>query len=1302
MAELNQDFNGKWKITGLKHDHPGVTIPATFRYNGSSVNLSITSSEQTYTFPDAWKTPIGVAIRIGDIQRTYQRVTQDGTTYETTDNFTSSSVHPVTGAVYSLEVSGPNTLAGDASANYTATLILKVNGTLRASQDVTNDATWRVVSGPGTISGHRVTNTNDTGSDKTIKIEAKYNSDGISATGTKNITAESGGGGGDTPMIRIIYTGNQVAATSGRTSSFTITSENATVTGYTVDHGASIQSSGTSSVTVEYPANQSESQTVTYTVVARGKDSNNNLVSGSTTFTQKMDNNYEFRLSPSETTAESTQVSKSFTVTAINVTGVGYAASMSTGLTGGTANSTSATAKFSQNESSSPSVKTFAISAKTETQRVVYATATITQSGVESQYYIRLSNPEDEDAFVNVPCSGFGTKTINLLINLPAGTDWYAVADDEAAWINITKNSDNVVVSFEDNNEGGGVRTSQITICDTIGQYEHVELQVKQNACGQPSYSLEVTVADGYSTTIDSTGSTKLNAIYYDGLGGSTAVTSDAEWQVTSGAGYVNIITETDPLTVEGRGNASGIDQKSKVQARFNGLTDDIIITILMDPVIPPYLSLANPSDINHFQNVPCTGLGEYEIEIDSNIAWAARLNDIDDEYWLHISYDTEKVTVSISQNTDPYSGEGGDPRSDSFIIEPIDQSLEVDPITITVSQGACDDLFNIMDKSAFHFTCDGDESYTRNIVAWDNVEWHITPEFGFYQQTEWFKVEPTSGVGDGSFTVTILENNYDKDVRGSGYLKFSTGSTQTELDWDINVRQDPTPFFEITGATAHLPSEGGNVTVVVSTNEPITATTTDSSWIKNLEIGENIRQVGGTAYTEVSFTIENNSSRDGREGSILIESTYDGPCGPLGDKTIQVIQDGAASESASFIHVRKTTEQPTQLHQEIEFGISEAAASTTEIPFIIHADGKCKLDSITAPCGDTLTIKMVNGDIELEIPVGGTFSLIGSATFKAVYGAPWAREKVFSVRFEVEDPHWPIHSDEKVTIDIRQEREYPIGVENAHFVSVGPQTVPSTSTCCDDLLTYMSLLIEAEIVYNSGRHEPSSEPIDTYIKREGNLSGVDDEKLTLTVTNNPSGAYKYCYILDDELHGGNYAATVENPYRIEFSENTGHTPCEEGHEYDEGFRRDVNFHIKYEDDRNSIEEDFTVRVPYCYIPTGEQDVYILSGGSHYEEVSINVGVNENVEIQVGGLVIGETRLSFDCDGSITTSILDNFEIQYEFFDPYSPANEWVTRDTTQPIISFTRRSPYAFTLYIDCLRNGYEDVRLIVEFDDV
>lgn len=528
MAELNQDFTGKWRITGLKHDHPGVTIPATFTYKGISKSLQITSSEQTVVFPDGWKTPLGVSININQIARTYEVVTQDGKRYETHDNFTVSNVHPVAGAVYTLEVTGPDTLAADASGDYTARLVLKVNGELRATQDVTGDATWGIESGPGAISGHRVTNTNSSGSDKTIKVKATYNADGVSASGTKNITAQSSGG--DTPRLTITYTGGQVSAASGSTSSFTVTAENATVTGYTVNSGASVQASSTTSVTISYPANQNESQTKTYTVTVRGKDNNNNLVTGSTTFTQAKDNNYTFTLSPSATTVESTQVSKAFTVTSTNVTEVGYASSLSTGLTGGTANATSATARFSQNQSTSVSNKTFTITGRTESGREVEARATIRQQGTTpppEEKYLMFVDESDLNAYVNVQCSGISSNGVRIHTNL-SSSNWGASSNE--TWIHVTVRTADVLIEVDENT--GGARNGAVTITGT--SVPSLTVPVSQIDCTPSAPVIEIPNID---EVLDDFLNVPCSGFPEPGYTFTVTVTPASEWTITEDTG---------------------------------------------------------------------------------------------------------------------------------------------------------------------------------------------------------------------------------------------------------------------------------------------------------------------------------------------------------------------------------------------------------------------------------------------------------------------------------------------------------------------------------------------------------------------------------------------------------------------------------------------------------------------------------------------------------------------------------------------------------------------------------------------
>ena len=124
--------------------------------------------------------------------------------------------------------------------------------------------------------------TNSGSSNKPIKLVLSGTTNGgntVYATGT---TTQVGA-----VIFTIQYTGSTVSSDSGTTNKFKITTQNATVTGYTVNNGASIAASSTTSVSISYPANGSTSSNVTYTVTMRGRNNMNQVITTSCTFTQE-------------------------------------------------------------------------------------------------------------------------------------------------------------------------------------------------------------------------------------------------------------------------------------------------------------------------------------------------------------------------------------------------------------------------------------------------------------------------------------------------------------------------------------------------------------------------------------------------------------------------------------------------------------------------------------------------------------------------------------------------------------------------------------------------------------------------------------------------------------------------------------------------------------------------------------------------------------------------------------------------------------------------------------------------------
>lgn len=1006
----------------------------------------------------------------------------------------------------------------------------------------------------------------------------------------------------DEPVITIRYTGSQVSAEAGSTRSFTVTAENATVTGYTVDNGARVTDSGTTFVEITYPANDSQTNTKTYTVTAKGKDSSNNLVEGSTQFTQ----------------------SKKTTPT---------------------------------------------------------------------QDYLEFVDETDLDAYVNVPCEGSTNHVVRIATSL-SSSSWGATSNK--TWIHVSKNTSDVLINVDASDEGA--RNGVVTITGT--GVNSLTVPVSQVDCASPGTPV-ITIVDIEDVRNDFL-NVPCSGFPEPGYTFTVNVTPYSEWEITEDTGdmwvHVSKSTSTSyiaglPVTIE---TAKVVVDQNGLSQRETTLdihlvdqslsTDAVEIRLVQESCSETHrMVLYDDSDLTRFENVPCSGIESpgYMVRIESDVAWHSVVGG---DEWIHATDYNWGVQIYIDQNTDPDSGQGDSAREGFVKIVANNSDYGLSDIELKVEQDACDDVIEIPDRSAIVFTCDGPESYTRQVNALPNTEWHAKLYFGNEDDVNWCSLSPTSGVGDGEITVTILKDNYNKWNRGGCYVQFSTGSTETYLDWfDIEVVQEPTPFFDVTGGTATVTDAGGEVQVRVLTNEPI-AVTTDDSWIGEIKIGENIRVVGGTGYTIVSFDVQ--STTEVRDGSVFIESTYDGVCGPLGNATVPVHQTYEPPQEHGKIYVRKTDE--TRLESDIEFTTGECRASTDKIEFVVMTTTRCRLVEITSTTGDEdeVTLWKVNGSTEIQIPVGGEFDLIGSWTFEARMGINYYfREKNFKLKFETFDADmW--HSDDKASVEITQERNYVIGVCGVTIDSVYPWKAIEG---CQSGNMMLGVDICGITMYANGHHG-STERICDYLSPF--CDGVNTDYLTLQIT---SGS-QWCQIRPDECQEDyGYQSTCEFPYELWLDANTGHSVS--------GQDKVIGFRMTYYGDRSGtpVVYDFNLTIPYCYKPYGEQEVYIVDGGETVDEITINPGPNTIVSINLTGMSIGKTKVSIvTIDDSLSESYIKDITINGYTLepDPWQESDKWLA-DAVGPTLSFTRVSRDWFSVGIRCEEQDKDDKILEIHFDE-
>ena len=66
---------------------------------------------------------------------------------------------------------------------------------------------------------------------------------------------------------------------------------------------------------------------------------------------------------------------------------------------------------------------------------------------------------------------------------------------------------------------------------------------------------------------------------------------------------------------------------------------------------------------------------------------------------------------------------------------------------------------------------------------------------------------------------------------------------------------------------------------------------------------------------------------------------------------------------------------------------------------------------------------------------------------------------------------------------------------------------------------------------------------------------------------------------------------------------------------------------------------------------------------------------------------------------SLSDTLIDNFQIQYEYFDVTDGTNEYVA-ELSNPMLSFTVLSTDEFGIEIECTRQGYSPKSLYIYFN--
>ncbi len=401
-----------------------------------------------------------------------------------------------------------------------------------------------------------------------------------------------------------------------------------------------------------------------------------------------------------------------------------------------------------------------------------------------------------------------------LSVGVDANVGWSLAAD--GAWLRATVSADSTLITISaDEHTGSTTRTAVVSVTSAAGA--STELIVTQAAASDP-------VVEGASLSYPSTG-------------GAYQLTLESEvaWTTEASASWVEIAPSageagTHTLTVTALPNGSLTERTAFVYVNIGG-ERRLSIPVEQEGL---YLRLS-ASSLTFDASASAASL-----TLTSNTSWQV----LDAPEWLSVepASGSGGATLSVvpSDNWDTAS------RSGTLRIGQASTGLAAN-VAVTQSGRTFPNLIASIDFGVDGGTSDVD-------IATDG-RWTATVSH------EWLTVEPASGTGPATLTVTAAANLSDAARLGS--VSVSVGSTTHTISVTQAGRYftlEPTAFGEIS-------SRGGSHSVHISTNETWKATST-SAWMQ-------LSQREGTGDIDVTFTVPDNASALPRRDTTTFTPAY-------------------------------------------------------------------------------------------------------------------------------------------------------------------------------------------------------------------------------------------------------------------------------------------------------------------------------------------------------------------------------------------------------------------------------------------
>lgn len=504
---------------------------------------------------------------------------------------------------------------------------------------------------------------------------------------------------------------------------------------------------------------------------------------------------YIFQLSPQSIELESTATTQTFTVTATNVSDIGWDSQNSVNVTAGAANSTSATANFTQNTSTTESKSiVFAISGKTSGGRTIRENAAITlkKKGPDSSWNFVINKLDFE--------SGGGTAVATIYCN--STTTWTInISGMQGNWLHIPTTA------------GTGSLTQTITIDEYTGTSINRTAEVTASDGNQPiSYTIKQNprASDRISLVFDP------SSIDADGGSVLLSVACNTYWTLSTNDTWITLPETTGSgntsLTIQVPSNGSSQNRTFTVSGQTSGGTASDWTTLTQyKPEEDTYLYayVGGRYDYNNTeQEVPYNPSGSYSFHVNASHSWKV---DSVTGNWVHIQSGSMSGDPGYTPNAVEYTVDSASTERTAYVyLSLVDYPNVTATFEINQVNNEEMDVTNLdWDAGSGHYylVFNDNLAHEFDVVVTANCQWSIASikdEYGQSYPSSVISCRSGQGPYSGNRTLTFdLAANEDISKEREIYITLRTSSG--EIERIVYVSQAESPYVRITDSTPAL-----------------------------------------------------------------------------------------------------------------------------------------------------------------------------------------------------------------------------------------------------------------------------------------------------------------------------------------------------------------------------------------------------------------------------------------------------------------------------------------------------------------